>query len=80
MSNFVFLNNNFYDFFLGIGESVYQSLIYDNRYKFIIEVLFNTVIIALFSVLIGIVIGTLVALIRNNYDKNGKMKLAIVLA
>lgn len=80
MSNFVFLNNNFYDFFLGIGESVYQSLIYDNRYKFIIEGLFNTVIIALFSVLIGIVIGTLVALIRNNYDKNGKMKLANVLA
>lgn len=75
MNNIVFLSNKFYDFFLGIGESVYQSLIYDNRYKFIIEGLFNTVIIALFSVLIGIVIGILVALIRNNYDKNGKMKL-----
>lgn len=80
MNNIVFLSNKFYDFFLGIGESVYQSLIYDNRYKFIIEGLFNTVIIALFSVLIGIVIGTLVALIRNNYDKNGKMKLGNFLA
>lgn len=80
MNNIVFLSNKFYDFFLGIGESVYQALIYDNRYKFIIEGLFNTVIIALFSVLIGIVIGTLVALIRNNYDKNGKMKLGNFLA
>ena len=80
MSNIVFLSNKFYDFFIGIGESVYQSLIYDNRYKFVIEGLFNTVIIALFSVLIGIVIGTFVALIRNNYDKNGKMKLGNVIA
>ena len=64
-----------YDVFLGIGESVYQTLIYDNRYKFIIEGLFNTLIIALFSVIIGIIIGIVVALVRNNYDKNGKMKL-----
>ena len=63
-----------YDFILGIGEVVYQSLIYDNRYKFILEGLFNTFIIAFFSVLIGILIGILVALIRNNYDKNNKMK------
>lgn len=63
-----------YDFFLGIGEAVYQSLIYDNRYKFILEGLFNTVVIALFSVIVGVIIGVIVALIRNNYDKNRKMK------
>lgn len=68
------MSSNIYNFILGIGESVYQTLIYDNRYKFIIQGLFNTVIIALFSVIIGIIIGTLVALVRNNYDKNGKMK------
>ena len=69
------MGNVIYNFFLGIGESVYQSLIYDNRYKFIIEGLFNTVIIALFSVIVGVLIGIFVALIRNNYDKNGKGKL-----
>lgn len=74
------MGNVIYNFFLGIGESVYQSLIYDNRYKFIIEGLFNTVIIALFSVIVGVVIGTFVALIRNNYDKNGKGKLLNSLA
>lgn len=63
-----------YKWFLGIGEAVYQSLIYDNRYKFVLEGVFNTIIIALFSVMIGILIGIIVALIRNNYDKNNKMK------
>lgn len=76
MNKIYFLSNVFYNFFLGIGESVYQSLVYDNRYKFILTGLANTIIIALFSVLIGAVIGIMVALIRNNYDKNGKMKVA----
>ena len=64
-----------YDWFLGIGEAVYQSLIYDNRYKFILEGLFHTVLIAFLAVIIGIIIGTLIALIRNNYETNGKFKI-----
>lgn len=74
MSN-VYVLSGINDFVLGIGEAVYQSLIYDNRYKFILEGLFNTLIIAVFSVIIGILIGIVVALIRNNYDKNNKMKI-----
>lgn len=74
------MSSSIYKIILGIGESVYQTLIYDNRYKFIIQGLFNTVIIALFSVIIGIIIGTLIALIRNNYDKNKKMKIANYIA
>jgi His/Glu/Gln/Arg/opine family amino acid ABC transporter permease subunit len=68
-------NNVFYDFILSIGESVYQTIIYDNRYKFILEGLFNTMIIAIFAVILGTIIGILVALIRNNYDRNKKMKI-----
>ena len=67
-------NSKLYDFILSIGESVYQTIIYDNRYKFILEGLFNTMIIAIVSVIIGTIIGILVALIRNNYDRNNKMK------
>lgn len=70
-----FLNSKVYNFFIGIGESIYQTIIYDNRYKFILEGLFNTLIIALFSVIIGVLIGIIVALIRHNYDRNNKMKL-----
>lgn len=61
-------------FFKEIGDSFYQSVIFDGRYKFILEGLFNTIIIALFAVLIGIIIGTFIAIIRNNYESNGKMK------
>lgn len=62
------------NFILGIWESIYQTIIYDNRYKFILEGLFNTLLIALFAVILGIIIGIVVALIRNNYDRNNKMK------
>ena len=65
-----------YNFFTGIGDSIYQTLVYDNRYKFILEGLLHTLIIAFFAVIIGIIIGIIVALIRNNYEQNGKMKLA----
>ena len=68
-------SNALYNLIISIGESIYQTIIYDNRYKFILEGLFNTMIIALFAVIIGIVIGILVALIRNNYDRNNKMKI-----
>ena len=33
--------DKFYEWYIGIGESVYQTLFYDNRYKFIIEGLFQ---------------------------------------
>lgn len=67
-------------FLLNIGDSFYQSVIYDDRYKFILEGLFNTVIIAFFAVIIGIVIGVAVALIRNYYEQTGKFKIGNFLA
>lgn len=72
MSDFSYM---VFEFFRNIIDSFYQSVIYDNRYKFILEGLFNTVVIAFFAVIIGIIIGIIVALIRNNYDRNGKMKI-----
>lgn len=66
--------DKFFGFFIKIWDSFYQSVIYDSRYKFILEGLSNTIIIALFAVIIGILIGTMIAFIRNNYEVNGKMK------
>ena len=62
-------------FFQNIGDLFYKTVIYDNRYKYILEGLFNTIIIAFFAVIIGVIIGTIVSLIRNNYDQNQKFKL-----
>ena len=58
-----------------IKDTLYYSLIYDDRYKYIIEGLFNTILIAFFAVILGIVIGIIVSLIRNYYDNNKKLKL-----
>ena len=66
--------------FGSIGKSFYKTVIYDNRYEYILEGLFHTIIIALFAVIIGIVIGILVSLIRNNYEINGKNKLLYKIA
>ena len=59
----------------GIWNSIYQTLIIDDRYELILQGLVNTIIIALFAVLMGTIIGVIIALIRNNYEVNGKIKL-----
>lgn len=56
-------------------DSLYKTLIVDYRYKYILSGLTTTVIIAFFAVIIGIIIGTLVSLIRNNYEVNKKGKI-----
>lgn len=56
-------------------DSLYKTLIVDDRYKYILNGLTTTVIIAFFAVIIGIIIGTLVSLIRNNYEVNKKGKI-----
>lgn len=70
----------FYQLLINIGSSFYQSVIYDNRYQFIIEGLLNTILIAFFAVMIGIVIGVVIAFIRNHYEQNGKIKIASMIA
>ena len=56
-------------------DSLDKTLIVDDRYKYILSGLTTTVIIAFFAVIIGIIIGTLVSLIRNNYEVNKKGKI-----
>ena len=47
----------------------YDDFIVDNRYKYILKGLGNTLLITLFAVLIGIAIGFLIAIIRSSHDK-----------
>ncbi len=61
------------EYFSWIKDTFYYSLIYDDRYKYIFIGLKNTILIALFAVILGVVIGILVALIRNYYDNNKKL-------
>lgn len=58
-----------------IWDEFYQSVIYDNRYLYILEGLKNTILIALGALAIGILLGLVIALIRDNYEKNKKFKI-----
>ena len=53
----------------------YDSVIYDGRYKFILEGLRNTLIIALGAVLIGVFLGMIAAISNNIYLNTGKFKI-----
>lgn len=72
--------NQIISFFKGIGESFYQSVIYDNRYEYIFEGLLNTLLIAFFAVILGIVIGVMIAIIRNYHESTKKLKFLDMLA
>ena len=70
---------------MGINEEVkkptslkdrfYYSVIYDGRYKYILEGLKNTLLIALGAVMIGIFLGTIAAISRNVYENTGHLKI-----
>ena len=53
-----------------------RNFIIDNRYRYIAEGFVNTLIISFFAVLVGIVVGFLVAIIRSGHDRTGRMKIA----
>ena len=49
----------------------YKSFLFDNRYEMYIEGLGNTLMMTLFALMMGVVLGVVVALIRATWDKNG---------
>ena len=63
-----------------ILKAFYNSVIYDDRYKYILEGLLNTILIAFFAVILGIIIGTIIAIITHNYETNNRLKILDKLA
>ncbi len=63
-----------------ITEKFYYSIIYNNRYKYIIEGLKNTLLIALGAVILGVLLGGITAIIRNINENTKKLKLLSLLA
>ena len=50
---------------------VYKSFIFDDRYMMYVRGLGNTLLLTAFALLMGIVLGVVVALVRATWDKNG---------
>lgn len=51
-----------------------QNFIEDHRYRYLLDGLKTTLIIAICSVLLGILIGFVIAVIRSSYDKSDKKR------
>ena len=58
-----------------LREQIYNNFIADNRWRYLTTGLKVTLEVTFFAVLIGIVLGLLVAVVRSTYAKTGKMKI-----
>jgi len=65
---------------LSFSEKFYQNFIEDNRYMYLLKGLGNTVVITLFALLIGIIFGSLLAIVRTTHDRNGGLNILNALA
>ena len=62
-----------------LQDRFYLNFIKDDRWMYIVDGLNVTLLVTFFAVLIGIVIGFLVATVRSTYDKTGKLKILNIL-
>lgn len=58
------------EWFHNFAEEFSRNFIVEQRWKWLLDGLANTLIITFFAVLIGIVIGVVIAMVRSTYDKN----------
>lgn len=60
-------------------EALYDNLIAKDRYMYLVRGLGTTLTITLFSVIVGIILGFLVAIVRSTYEKTHKLKILNVI-
>lgn len=58
-----------------LSNAIYKNFIKDDRWRYITSGLGVTLKVTFFAVLIGILLGFLVAIARSTYDRTGKMKI-----
>ena len=58
-----------------VKEDFYLNFIKDDRYLWLLDGLKTTLIITVFAVIVGLIIGFLVAIIRSSHDKSGSFKI-----
>ncbi len=63
-----------------LQDSFYVNFIKENRWQYLTDGLKVTLIVTFFAVIVGIVFGTLIAIIRSTHDKTGKLTILDILA
>jgi His/Glu/Gln/Arg/opine family amino acid ABC transporter permease subunit len=60
---------------MSLKEQFAFNFLENRRWEFILTGLKNTLIISLLAVIVGVVLGFLIAIIRSTHDKSGKLKI-----
>lgn len=60
---------------LNFVDKLKQSFIDNDNYQYLLKGLGNTLLITFFAVIIGILIGFLIAIVRTSHDRNGSLPL-----
>lgn len=64
----------FQNIWIDFCDDFYQCFIYENRWKYLTDGLLVTLQITVLSLIVGIILGFVVAIIRSSHDKTGKLK------
>lgn len=59
----------------GIYDDFYKTVIFDERYKLILEGLKNTILIAIGALIVGILLGSIISIVKYTNKERGKFKL-----
>ncbi|MBQ7089661.1 MAG: amino acid ABC transporter permease, partial [Clostridia bacterium] len=72
------------EFFSTLARDFHTAFIEDNRWKYILEGIQNTLILTFLALIVGVVLGVIIAAVRSTYDRQyvhmtgpGKIFLAI---
>lgn len=60
---------------MSFKEQFYFNFIEDGRWRYLANGLKTTLVVTFFAVIIGILLGFLVAVVRSTYEKTGKLKI-----
>lgn len=60
---------------LSFLDKLQQNFVDSSRWSYIVTGLSNTIIITIFAIIIGIVLGALIAIVRTIHDQNNKLKI-----
>lgn len=57
--------------FADLGYDIYKCFIFDDRYMMYVKGLGNTLLLTFLALILGVVMGVIIALVRVTWDKNG---------
>ncbi|MCR5304001.1 MAG: amino acid ABC transporter permease [Lachnospiraceae bacterium] len=60
---------------MSFADKFSQNFLENDRYVYLLRGLGNTIVIAFFALILGLIIGFVVAVIRSFHDKTGKLKI-----